>query len=149
MATHSSILAWRIPWTEEPGGLQSLGSQRVRHDWTYMQPPLTKRCHNNCLHTLSNFYISVIGSFNSVLQMRKLRVRKLILTFYKFMQLFSGTGRMKTQNCLAPTTCFIMHPHLYISSDYRSGNDLSVTHFTTQHCYQVGVVGPPRWLRGK
>ena len=29
MATHSSILAWRIPWTEEPGGLQSLGSQRV------------------------------------------------------------------------------------------------------------------------
>ena len=32
MATHSSMLAWRIPWTEEPGGLQSLGSQRVRHD---------------------------------------------------------------------------------------------------------------------
>ena len=30
-ATHSSILAWRIPWTEEPGGLQSLGSQRVGH----------------------------------------------------------------------------------------------------------------------
>ena len=33
MATHSSILAWRIPWTEEPGGLQSMASQRVRHDW--------------------------------------------------------------------------------------------------------------------
>ena len=32
MATHSSILAWRIPWTEEPGGLQSMGSQRVRHN---------------------------------------------------------------------------------------------------------------------
>ena len=32
MATHSSILARRIPWTEEPGGLQSMGSQRVRHD---------------------------------------------------------------------------------------------------------------------
>ena len=32
MATHSGILAWRIPWTEEPGGLQSIGSQRVRHD---------------------------------------------------------------------------------------------------------------------
>ena len=32
MATHSSILAWRIPWTEEPGGRQSTGSQRVRHD---------------------------------------------------------------------------------------------------------------------
>ena len=34
MATHSSILAWRIPWTEEPGGLQSIASQRVRHDWS-------------------------------------------------------------------------------------------------------------------
>ena len=33
MATHSSILAWRIPWMEEPGRLQSTGSQRVRHDW--------------------------------------------------------------------------------------------------------------------
>ena len=32
MGTHSSILAWRIPWTEEPGGLQSIGSPRVRHD---------------------------------------------------------------------------------------------------------------------
>ena len=32
MATRSSILAWRIPWTEEPGGLQSVGSQRVGHD---------------------------------------------------------------------------------------------------------------------
>ena len=33
MATHSSILAWRTLWTKEPGGLQSVGSQRVRHDW--------------------------------------------------------------------------------------------------------------------
>ena len=38
MATHSSILAWRIPWTEEPGGLQSLVSQRVGHDWATEQP---------------------------------------------------------------------------------------------------------------
>ena len=33
MAPHSSTLAWKIPWTEEPGRLQSMGSQRVRHDW--------------------------------------------------------------------------------------------------------------------
>ena len=32
MATHSSTIAWKIPWTEEPGRLQSMGSQRVRHD---------------------------------------------------------------------------------------------------------------------
>ena len=39
IATHSSILTWRIPWTEEPGGLQSMGSQRVGHNQapnTYM-----------------------------------------------------------------------------------------------------------------
>ena len=34
MATHSSILDWKIPWMEEPGGLLSIGSQRVRHDWS-------------------------------------------------------------------------------------------------------------------
>ena len=33
MATHFNIFAWRIPWTEEPGGLQSMGSQRIRHGW--------------------------------------------------------------------------------------------------------------------
>ena len=33
MATHSSLLAWRIPWTEEPGGLQSAGLRRVGHSW--------------------------------------------------------------------------------------------------------------------
>ena len=37
VATHSSILAWEIPWTEEPGGLQSMGLQRVRQDWTIEQ----------------------------------------------------------------------------------------------------------------
>ena len=33
MTTHSSILAWESPWTEEPGGLQSMGSRRVGHNW--------------------------------------------------------------------------------------------------------------------
>ena len=33
MSTHSSIIAWKIPWTEKPGGLQFMGLQKVRHDW--------------------------------------------------------------------------------------------------------------------
>ena len=41
MATHSSILAWRIPWAEEPGGLQSIGSQRVGHDLETKQQQIT------------------------------------------------------------------------------------------------------------
>ena len=47
MATHSSILAWEIPWTEEPGGLQSTGSQRVRHDLaTEQQQPCSAVHHS-------------------------------------------------------------------------------------------------------
>ena len=37
MATHSSILAWKMPWTEEPGGLRSIALQRVGHDWEHIQ----------------------------------------------------------------------------------------------------------------
>ena len=44
MATHSSILAWWIPWTEEPGGLQSTGSHRVRHDWSDLALNITSSC---------------------------------------------------------------------------------------------------------
>ena len=62
MATHSSILAWRIPWTEESGRLQSMGSQRVRHDWA------TKCTHT---HHVNRTYNSLpekefFYSYNSV-----------------------------------------------------------------------------------
>ena len=52
MATHPSILAWEVPWTEEPGGLQSMGSQRVRHDWSYLAQhkyPVTIAASVGCL----------------------------------------------------------------------------------------------------
>ena len=50
MATHSSILAWRIPWIEEPGRLQFIGSQRIRHDWSNLQ----------CTHRLNKpFYMYI------------------------------------------------------------------------------------------
>ena len=52
MATHSSILVWRIPWTEEPGGLQSMGSQRVGHDW-----PI-----NTHIHTHTHSFITLLDS---------------------------------------------------------------------------------------
>ena len=42
----SSILAWKIPWTEEPGGLQSMGSQRVRHDLEAEHTPLRTHMHS-------------------------------------------------------------------------------------------------------
>ena len=51
MATHSSILARKIPWTEEPGGLQSMGSQRVGRDWVCMQPTMFRLILNPHLCT--------------------------------------------------------------------------------------------------
>ena len=55
-ATHSSILAWRIPWTENPSGLQSMDSQRVRHDWATVtsQPSLL-----SCIHPSIHTYIHI------------------------------------------------------------------------------------------
>ena len=50
MTTHSSILAWKIPQTEEAGGLRSMGSQRVRHDWARMnvkEKEVNKRDHTS------------------------------------------------------------------------------------------------------
>ena len=64
MATHSSVLAWRIPWTEEPGGLKSMESQRVGCDWatntfTVRKPPDVCCCFFpvNTLETLNSFKV--------------------------------------------------------------------------------------------
>ena len=56
MATHSSILAWEIPWTEKPGGLQSMGSQRVRHDLVTKQQQysMVYMYHNFLTHSSIN-----------------------------------------------------------------------------------------------
>ena len=63
MATYSSTLAWKIPWTEEPGRLQSMGSQRVRHD-RVISLSLSPKSSNKCNHPLlkllqQSFIISV------------------------------------------------------------------------------------------
>ena len=53
MATHYSILAWRTPWTEEPGGLQAMGSQRVRHYWATEHTRAHTHTHTHT-HTQTN-----------------------------------------------------------------------------------------------
>ena len=59
MAAHSSILAWRIPWTAEPGGLQSIGSRRVGHDWSNLAcSPCAQNRHS--LQMLSQMEKAVI-----------------------------------------------------------------------------------------
>ena len=53
MATHSSILAWRIPWTEEPGGLQSMGSQKAEHNRAHTHTTHNIHCPKRCTDTAS------------------------------------------------------------------------------------------------
>ena len=49
MATHSSVLAWKIPWTEGPGGLQFMGSQRVGHNWARVNNTRVQVCVWTCI----------------------------------------------------------------------------------------------------
>ena len=63
MAPHSSILAWRIPWAAEPGGLQSMGSQSLRHDWatkTYTHGNFQMLCHVQYYIMYSKFKLILI-----------------------------------------------------------------------------------------
>ena len=66
MATHSRFLAWRIPWTEEPGGLWSMGSQRVGHFWAtnhWTTREFPSACSSALLHQSHLFPIYLIYSF--------------------------------------------------------------------------------------
>ena len=65
MATHSSVLTWRIPWTEEPGGLRSIGSQRVGHDESDLA----------CVHSFTHYLYDCISQIDIV--------RFLYSSFYK------------------------------------------------------------------
>ena len=67
MATHSSILAWRIPWTEEPGGLQSMGLQRGGHNWAHMKSDLDEP-FKQPQQIIKNFDYSSFDFSKSVIQ---------------------------------------------------------------------------------
>ena len=65
MATHSRILAWEIPWTEEPGRLQSVGSQRVRHDSVTEDPSFRQNCGEVVFLVLSpDPFCSIVSSMD-------------------------------------------------------------------------------------
>ena len=63
MTTHSSILAWRFPWTEEPDGLRSIGLQRVGHDWSNLA----------CIHGLIEFIVAILPSLSINKQYERLK----------------------------------------------------------------------------
>ena len=91
MATHSSILVWRIPWTEEPGGLQSMGSQRVRHDSA--SEHTHTQCHRDAEQALPLVGLISIHSDQSLWSFKKEKVRSL--------KQWVSTLPMKTPNVIS------------------------------------------------
>ena len=75
MATHSSTLAWKIPWTEKPGRLQSMGSQRVGHDWvtslSYRKLYIVQKLHTHIYIYISFCAGSVLKNLRICLPTRK------------------------------------------------------------------------------
>ena len=72
MATHSSVLAWRIPGTAEPGGLPSMGSQRLRHDWSDLAAAAAAANHwteqfkwENCICYVNKISIKLLNNLNT------------------------------------------------------------------------------------
>ena len=98
MATYSSILAWRIPWTEEPGRLQFIGSQRIRHNWSN----LAQTAHFNknpspwslpSIQVLSQFWLI---SYRSLYSAGSSHADLLLICFFSVLEplhlLFPGDG---------------------------------------------------------
>ena len=75
MATHSSIPAWKIPWTEEPGGLQSMESQRIRHDW--VTEHVCKHTHTHT-HTHTCSHILFMGFMANHLSIPAARIPRTV-----------------------------------------------------------------------
>ena len=89
MATHFSILAWRIPWTEEPGRLQFMGSQRVGHNWA---TPLTHSLTNYRRHILFKYQLSHLTKLTIFWAIKQ------VLTNFKLCSVFFELSEIEISN---------------------------------------------------
>ena len=99
MATHSSILAWEIPWTEEPGRIQSIGSQRVGHDWSDLAQ--TAACQASLSFTISQSLLKLMSTESVMLSSHLILFGPLLLLpsifpsirVFQMNQLFTSSGQ--------------------------------------------------------
>ena len=121
MAIHSSTLAWKIPWMEEPDRLQSMGSQRVRHDFTFTFPPIKmlldppRTHHHRCL--LKDLILSQVSSFFS-----------LFVPFYEAKDADSLSHCNKTFLLMAPSSYHPSQPILPASNSLTPLEKKMATH---------------------
>ena len=153
MAAHSGILAWRIPWTEEPGGLQSIGLQRVRHDrsdlahtllvYSYNLDIITNNAYfdfQKCLslkkicdmwHVFSNYYIFVSFHFllwgESLSQAAK-RTNDNLCPFYLHIKTSYSWAifkiHIRSQKILIWNTCYHNVTHLKVTWGMPKGRKI-------------------------
>ena len=128
MATHSSLLAWRIPWTEGPGGLQSMRSERVGHDWAHMHSVtfsvLVVGVRIFKIRSLSNFQ-----GYNTMLLTRVTTCTAVLkAVLLKLKHTFASPGRT-----VCPSYPWVQH--LWIQPTMRMQNPLIRGQLYTAHFY--------------
>ena len=121
MATHSSVLAWRIPGTGEPGELASMGSHRVGHDWSNLAAAAAASigCYVSIYYTMHRYYDntmwSILHAFALLVLIRPQEVKYQLLSTYKMKNL-----RLRKSNLLIYTAnkhkshmTWLQNPHSY------------------------------------
>ena len=121
MATHSSVLAWRIPGTVEPDGLPSMGSHRVRHDWSDLAAAAAV-FHRVCGTTFSYIHSSVnghLGCFHVLTIVNSVAVNTEVHIFFWIMVLFHPRVELQDHMVI-----------LYLFEELLDGFLLGLHHFT-------------------
>ena len=135
MVTHSSILAWRIPWTEKPGRLQSMGSQRVGHDWATSSFTLVLS---------QSFWLRVLPGGACLVQPRWMPERRILggswtsaISFWPFLN-SSCWWRLISSVFLSRTSCHkTTHANGYYGAWPGWAVSISVLPLTILHCIYV------------
>ena len=135
MAAHSSILAWRIPWTEEPGRLQPMGSQRVRHDWV-TNTFTFKTIFNKMFQFSSAQLLSHVRLF--VTPWTAAHLASLSITNSWSLLKLMSIELVMPSNHLIPFSC---HPLLLLSSIFPIIRVFSNESFTWNNCKNVLKAG--------
>ena len=117
MATHSSILAWRISWTEKPGGLPSMGSHRVGHDWSdlgaeWLTHTLNKQRYNR-IRVTTRRWIWLLKCRNSSWNLRNIN-----LTIHILVKSLYSKNTAKLSEMLAGKSCYFNKTKFRLAKDF-------------------------------